>query len=66
MADVIAKLKSGENTRGSRMVIKLPGYGTDRNFQYLANEFDEGHTPDVTALEAKYTSKLDDPSYYDA
>jgi hypothetical protein len=66
MAAVVEKLKSADATRGSRMVIKLPGHGSGFNFQYLANANDSGHNPNKAELDNKYDYRLDDPTYYTA
>jgi hypothetical protein len=62
MADVMIKAKAAEDTRGSRVLVKGPGR---KDFHYKGSpETDDGKKPDVTAAEAKYADKFDEPTYY--
>lgn len=65
MADVITKLRINENFHDGRVVITQPKVGSG-----IQTELNTGHDYydriNSGAIDAKYTTRFDDPMYYTA
>lgn len=64
MANDVAKSRSAEPIKNGTMVVTCPFTGLPSSpSTILYNQYVK-NTPTITDIEAKYTNRFDDPSYY--